>query len=341
MAAGRWLQTGRQGLATGWVALALASACSSDAPGGLAPDQAGDSRADAAPIDRTGSLDCGPGWLAAAAAQGKVCAPDWPVWGALPVSPAAPASHANRDDTYVAPDTGRMWRVRADAELLTWPAARAACAQEQAGGHRDWHLPTLAELQAVVDYQRGQPASQLPLKTVTWYWSASPATDPGRAWGVAMASGLAATATAETAGIALCVRAVDGPGAAGDAPRFQVDGSGEVVQDHLTGLTWQRHGNTSGLQPYDYAQVHCQKLSLQGGGWRTPTVVELASLVDRRRAQPAADADALPGTKAAPYWTSTPYAGVALYAWYVEFSTGSVRFDGDRTYTFAWVRWVR
>ncbi len=328
----------------GWLAVSAAllgcSACQSEVARVPGVAVVGDAQGDTTAREGRDPKTCAAGWLVTASALGPQCAPDVPVWGALALSPAAPVPVADSDATLVTRDNGRQWLIRPNPEQVDWQAARAACAQVSVDGHGDWHLPTLAELQSVVDYQRSQPASQLPLQPSAWYWSASPATGTGQAWGVAMASGLAGSVAAETKGIALCVRSlhVVSPQIRG---RFQVSVDQHAVFDRLTGLTWQRQGDASGLQPYDYAQTYCHKLDLLGGGWRTPTVVELASLVDRRVQPQAIDADVFAATRPAPYWTSTPFAGVALYAWYVEFLGGSVRFDGDRTYTYAWVRCVR
>ncbi len=289
--------------------------------------------------DVSSALQCKPGWLQVLSQQGPLCAPDVPAWGALPAM-ATPVQAA-ADGVYSDPRTQRQWLLKTATVLYNWQQAQAACAAEQSAGQSDWHLPTAAELQTLCNFKYMLPASDLPLAPTAWYWSASPvASAPDKAWGVAMASGMATQVPATTTGLALCVRAVAEQVPAKTA-RFESDAKHETVLDHLTGLTWQRQGDASGLQPFAYAQSYCEKLPLAGGGWRTPSLQELAGLVDRSTAQPAADAVALPGTKAAPYWTNTAYKGAAIYAWYVEFFAGSSSFDGDQTYTYAWVRCVR
>jgi len=50
----------------------------------------------------------------------------------------------------------------------------------------------------------------------------------------------------------------------------------------------------------------------------------LASIVNRRRTNPAIDVTAFPNTPAGYSWSSSSYAGNSSSAWYVNFFTGSV-----------------
>ncbi len=77
-----------------------------------------------------------------------------------------------------------------------------------------------------------------------------------------------------------------------------------------------------------------------GEGWRLPTRVELLSLVDDTRADPAIDTERFPDTKSAAYWTSTPFASDSSYAWFVSFYDGYAN-DLRRDYDDAFVRAVR
>ena len=78
------------------------------------------------------------------------------------------------------------------------------------------------------------------------------------------------------------------------------------------------------------------------GDWRLPNRNELASLVEHQCNTPAINDTRFPGSVAAPYWSSSPYAGDALRAWYVDFLDGVVR-DGLKTDTSIsyYVRLVR
>src|SRR5262249_7856188 len=74
-----------------------------------------------------------------------------------------------------------------------------------------------------------------------------------------------------------------------------------VVIDQVTGLHWQRavelggDGGTRTLSWTD-AQTYCANLALAGGGWRVPTKIELLSIVDYTKNQPAINPTPFPAT---------------------------------------------
>jgi hypothetical protein len=85
------------------------------------------------------------------------------------------------------------------------------------------------------------------------------------------------------------------------------------------------------------AEKACTSL---GEGWRLPTRMELESILDLTRHEPAIDTDRFPDTKSGSYWTSTPCAWSSGYAWIVHFSYGFA--DGyHRGGSLAFVRAVR
>ncbi len=100
-----------------------------------------------------------------------------------------------------------------------------------------------------------------------------------------------------------------------------------VVTDKVTGLTWQR---TVPAQRYSWnaAKDACQALELGGfDDWRLPARIELVSLIENGRTDPAIDLQAFPfvigaGPTSDWFWTSTPAAGAASKAWYVYFYFG-------------------
>jgi hypothetical protein len=58
--------------------------------------------------------------------------------------------------------------------------------------------------------------------------------------------------------------------------------------------------------------------------WRLPNKNELEALVEESCSLPAINAVVFPGTPAAYFWTSSPYAALAHAAWSVDFGFGSV-----------------
>jgi hypothetical protein len=107
-----------------------------------------------------------------------------------------------------------------------------------------------------------------------------------------------------------------------------VVGSGALagtVYDTKTKLTWQQvapppgypwgAASTSGT-----AQNYCSALSLAGGGWRMPTVLELQSLVDYSLpAGPYIDSSIFPNTTRIAFWSASASVSDTTRAFYVGF----------------------
>lgn len=112
-------------------------------------------------------------------------------------------------------------------------------------------------------------------------------------------------------------------------PRYLPSLDGTTVTDQATGLVWQRvtpseTGTSSHfLFHWSEAKSHCQNLELGGfsSGWRLPTRVELLSLVDFARMDPAIDATAFPNTTSSSFWSATPSTAEG-FAWGVNFFDG-------------------
>ena len=101
----------------------------------------------------------------------------------------------------------------------------------------------------------------------------------------------------------------------------------ELVEDRVTGLTWQRNASANG-RSWQAAQDYCESLSYGGSSaWALPTRLELVSLLDNTRITPAIDLQAFPNTLAEWFWSSTPFAGEAARAWHVYFYPGAPDVD--------------
>jgi hypothetical protein len=125
------------------------------------------------------------------------------------------------------------------------------------------------------------------------------------------------------------------------SPRFVF--TDDVVFDRLTGLTWQRKLVGGELFTWQEAKAHCAAFSVPAfpSGWRLPTRIELASLVDYKTRVPAIDAIAFPGTNinGTFFWTSTSPSLNSV--WIVSFGSGYVGIEAiDLSTQFA-VRCVR
>jgi hypothetical protein len=97
-----------------------------------------------------------------------------------------------------------------------------------------------------------------------------------------------------------------------------------VVLDRVTGLEWQRDVPAEMLD-WQGARAACACLSLGGHrDWRLPSRIELVSIVDYTRHDPAIDSQIFPDTPTDWFWSASPVAASdPPAAWYVAF------FDGD------------
>jgi Protein of unknown function (DUF1566). len=219
--------------------------------------------------------------------------------------------------------TGRMGDL-----TCNWAGANAYCAFLTLGGISGWRMPTVTELQTIVDFRVPPPGPTIdhatfPNTPSELFWTASPnggqaGKEHGIAWGVAFSTG-----SLDRIGLVnfrvRCVRY------AGAAPchskhRFVVLDD-RLVLDTLTELVWQRQASGRKLN-WRAARRYC---SSAGAGFRLPTVKELRSIVSFSISPPGPTIDrwaAFPNTPSELFWTSSPYAGSPSRAWSVDFSSG-------------------
>ncbi|MFY9329424.1 MAG: DUF1566 domain-containing protein [Georgfuchsia sp.] len=136
------------------------------------------------------------------------------------------------------------------------------------------------------------------------------------------------------------------------AAPFTLSADGQEVTDSQTGLIWRRCAEgmawdgstcagTASTFTHENALVRAQtEVVASGKAWRLPNVKELSSIVDRSRINPPIDTTAFPATPVNWFWSSSPLAGDAGYAWFVYFSNGYVGYYFVRSLTLP-VRLVR
>jgi hypothetical protein len=94
------------------------------------------------------------------------------------------------------------------------------------------------------------------------------------------------------------------------------------VTDHATKVTWQRNVE-SGSSSWAGVKAYCDALTLDGGGWRLPSVKELLAIIDLCRKAPAFDPAIFPGTPNELFWSSTAMVANPSQAWFVYFGEGN------------------
>jgi len=76
--------------------------------------------------------------------------------------------------TWVDPKTGLEWQCRSSGEM-TWDEAKEYAQWLSLGGKRDWRLPSLAQLESLLDRSRYRPVmrEEVPFRDERSYWSST------------------------------------------------------------------------------------------------------------------------------------------------------------------------
>jgi hypothetical protein len=124
-------------------------------------------------------------------------------------APATPVErYVPRDDGVLDQRTGLTWQRQVDGQLRTWEAARSQC-QAMAAAGRAWRLPSMKELQTLVDDSRAEPSidPMFPDTPLEPFWTASAVVaTPGSAWRVSFIHGYTYDASATYEYHTRCVR---------------------------------------------------------------------------------------------------------------------------------------
>ncbi len=205
---------------------------------------------------------------------------------------------------------------------------------EEFGGFSDWRLPTIKELNCLVNRDRSDPAIDtafFPNTTVyrtetgaihSHYWSSTNRTNPTWGWHVSFLFG---SSFSFMSGSGQYARAVRG------APAFSVnsfvDNGDGTITDLSTGLMWQQDGAVT--KTWVEALDYCEKLNLGGrDDWRLPNVNELQSIISDVRYSPAINTTYFTNTANDYYWSSTTHHYYAYadhgYAVDVDFYQGYI-----------------
>ncbi|MEA1954573.1 MAG: DUF1566 domain-containing protein [Campylobacterota bacterium] len=110
------------------------------------------------------------------------------------------------------PKTNLIWEdnMHVSEVKITQIKARSYCSQLALGSFNDWRLPTLKELQSIVDYKRYKPAIVKEFKHVnrdTLYWSSTPyVKSSDEFWGISFKDGSSSNASEIYDRYVRCVR---------------------------------------------------------------------------------------------------------------------------------------
>jgi len=267
---------------------------------------------------------CLAGYVAVEVDEKTECAPDFPVWGIRPLNPEA-LLVAGGDGTVSDTQTLRMWQQGSAPNTGTWTQAKAYCNSLQLAGFVDWRVPTEAELQTLIDFTHSAPAvtGAFAATPPEWFWTVGALEGTSMyAWLVFFDQGSSYAVGVNYKNHVRCVRANGTLPAVSIDGRFVANSQNSTVFDTIGQRTWQRDALASGAMGWSQAAKYCADLKLDGGGWRLPDIIELSSLVDRRKQKPAIDVDAFPATPLEGVWSATKRAGAGDFAWYLDYFFG-------------------
>ena len=238
--------------------------------------------------------------------------------------------------------TGLAWEQTISANMYEQAGAATYCRDNRLGGWSDWRLPTVLELGTLNDVSQAQldqklnpaafPNTPHEFTRVSWFQTSTPvAGEPTKSWYVNFQNGNNFI-DASGAGRVRCVRVqkVSAPRCYAPGSRFVASTTGGITTklDLATGLVWQQ-GVAPQVMVWGDAVSYCTGLA---GGFRLPSVTEMQTLVDYtvRSPGPAMDTVAFPLTTPSGYyyWTSSPLSGVPTSAYLMDYTTGSVSWNG-------------
>lgn len=122
-----------------------------------------------------------------------------------------------RDDTkgvVIDPTFKLMWQDRDKVYIADYKGAKSYCEKLSYAGYSDWRLPTIKELQSIVDYSKHSPALNRAFKYYsadnTYCWSSTiDAMDSSNAWDIYFSNGSAGGDSLSLNNCVRCVRQMD------------------------------------------------------------------------------------------------------------------------------------
>jgi formylglycine-generating enzyme required for sulfatase activity len=132
------------------------------------------------------------------------------VFALIPEIFAQNAAAPRRDAYWADKETGLVWAAADNAFGVSWTQASNYCRALTLGGHKDWTLPAIDELQGLFGGATGQNGHHVrgPIAITGWAWSSSPGREPGEQWALDFGDGGRASVAMGDSGLnrALCVR---------------------------------------------------------------------------------------------------------------------------------------
>ena len=187
----------------------------------------------------------------------------------------------NSDGTVTDNITQLLWQNdlnTSQTAVASLQDAKYQCTALSLAGFTDWRLPTIEELQYLVDIGKFDPAiSPKFLNTNSYYyWSSSIESNQDANWLIWFEGGTDHYKKGESAYLR-CVR--------GTSVTSTFTKNGDIVTDNITTLQWQDNNDVNSTERnWEDAINYCEELALGGfSDWRLPNINELLSIVDKNK----------------------------------------------------------
>lgn len=179
--------------------------------------------------------------------------------------------------------TGLQWEdnndTDADGFSSNWQDAVAHCENSTFKGFHDWRLPSLKEIESIINYNSSNPAidinaSAFQYVASSYYWTSTPLPISPYIYSMGFIEG--GSYAGDLPSLKLDVRCVRGT----PIPDPDLSRHEDIVSDHATGLQWQDDTNASVItKTWEEAIDYCEAMTLGGyENWRLPNVRELISI---------------------------------------------------------------
>jgi len=210
--------------------------------------------------------------------------------------------------------TGLRWQTGSGLEPALLAEAASACEALELAGSDDWRLPTVAELETLLDGSPDAAAGMVGLLALTGaeagpHWALGPAGAVGAEWFVSYGGHGFTSYGLQTQAYkfrARCVRQ-EFPALNRTGPRFVQQPDGSVV-DTWFSRTWQMPANAATARTHVQAVAWCKA---QSGGYHLPSIGELRSVLNRRSAtSPPFEPNVFAGLPDAMLWSASQAAAV-------------------------------
>ncbi len=202
--------------------------------------------------------------------------------------------------------------------------AAAYCAALYSGSKYHWRLPTIQELQTLVDSSQDNPSVTEGIFTnivASTNWSSTERNIIGmdQAWAIHFYGGDTIYSNQSNSLYVRCVR--NQPLNPSSLSR---NDAAEIVTDDTTGLQWQDNSDAETLNTdWISAISYCEETLTLGGysDWRMPNKNELLSIVDYMQYNPSVSST-FQHISSSNYWSSTTVLHSTNLAWSIDFRLG-------------------